>query len=126
MNLTKKIAWLWIAFVISACQAFPLPVPHSNCHAHPIRRDRLPPILRYPPPRLCQRWNLSFELTQATRHCSLVIMIWHVNNIGRRSTTRPTMRIKAAALWGIGRTELADGRYQESLDALNNLVNNYP
>ena len=31
--------------------------------------------------------------------------------------------IKAAALWGIGRTELADGRYQESLDALNNLVN---
>jgi len=33
--------------------------------------------------------------------------------------------IKAAALWGIGRTELADGRYQESLDALNNLVNNY-
>ena len=34
--------------------------------------------------------------------------------------------IKAAALRGIGRTELADGRYQESLDALNNLVNNFP
>ncbi|HKF95778.1 MAG TPA: tetratricopeptide repeat protein, partial [Gammaproteobacteria bacterium] len=33
--------------------------------------------------------------------------------------------VKAAALWGLGRTNLADGRYQESLDALNNLVNTY-
>src|SRR6185295_16607072 len=33
--------------------------------------------------------------------------------------------IKAAALWGIGRTELAAGRFQESLDALTNLTNNF-
>jgi soluble lytic murein transglycosylase len=34
--------------------------------------------------------------------------------------------IKAAALWGIGRTELVDKRYQEALDALSNLTNTYP
>ena len=33
--------------------------------------------------------------------------------------------IKAAALWGIGRTQLADQHYQESLDALTNLITNY-
>ncbi len=33
--------------------------------------------------------------------------------------------IKAAALWGLGRTELADGRYQESIDELTKLINNY-
>src|SRR5690349_25169133 len=34
--------------------------------------------------------------------------------------------IKAAALWGMGRTELADSRYQEALTSLNNLVSSYP
>jgi len=34
--------------------------------------------------------------------------------------------IKAAALWGIGRTELADHRYQESIEALTSLLNSYP
>jgi tetratricopeptide (TPR) repeat protein len=34
--------------------------------------------------------------------------------------------IKAAALWGTGRTELADGRDQEAINTLNNLINTYP
>jgi soluble lytic murein transglycosylase len=34
--------------------------------------------------------------------------------------------IKAAGLWGIGRTELADDRYQEALNALTNLIETYP
>jgi soluble lytic murein transglycosylase len=34
--------------------------------------------------------------------------------------------IKAAALWGIGRTELADGQYQEALNSFTNLINTYP
>jgi soluble lytic murein transglycosylase len=34
--------------------------------------------------------------------------------------------IKAAALWGTGRTELADGRYQEAVNALNHLITSYP
>src|SRR5512140_2306605 len=27
MNLTKKLAWLWIVFVITACQGIPISVP---------------------------------------------------------------------------------------------------
>ncbi len=34
--------------------------------------------------------------------------------------------LKAAALWGLGRTELADGRYQLALDNLNLLVSEHP
>ena len=34
--------------------------------------------------------------------------------------------LRAAALWGLGRTELADGRYQQAIDALTNLTNAYP
>ena len=34
--------------------------------------------------------------------------------------------IKAAALWGMGRTELADGRYQEAVNQLTNLISSYP
>jgi len=34
--------------------------------------------------------------------------------------------LKAAALWGLGRTELADGRYQQAIDALTNLTTAYP
>jgi soluble lytic murein transglycosylase len=34
--------------------------------------------------------------------------------------------LKAAALWGLGRTELADENYQLALDHLNNLTTTYP
>jgi soluble lytic murein transglycosylase len=34
--------------------------------------------------------------------------------------------IKAAALWGLGRTELADGRYQLAIETLTTLTNEYP
>ena len=34
--------------------------------------------------------------------------------------------IKAAALWGMGRTELADERYQQALEAFTNLTTSYP
>ena len=34
--------------------------------------------------------------------------------------------IKAAALWGLGRTEIADGRYQLAIDTLTTLTNEYP
>jgi soluble lytic murein transglycosylase len=34
--------------------------------------------------------------------------------------------VKAAALWGLGRTELADERYQQALEALTELTRTYP
>src|SRR6185436_11562000 len=34
--------------------------------------------------------------------------------------------IRAAALWGLGRTELADDNYQTALDRLNSLISEYP
>jgi soluble lytic murein transglycosylase len=34
--------------------------------------------------------------------------------------------LKAAALWGLGRTELADGRYELALETLTTLTNEYP
>lgn len=34
--------------------------------------------------------------------------------------------VQAAALWGLGRTEMDDGNYSSAIDTLNRLVNDYP
>jgi TolA-binding protein len=34
--------------------------------------------------------------------------------------------IQAAALWGLGRTELTDGQYQKAIDTLTRLTEEYP
>jgi len=65
------------------------------------------------------------RIDTAIRRCFMVIMIWRASNISQRSTTRRTMRSKPRRS-GHGRTELADGRYQEAINTLNNLINTYP
>ncbi|RPI93488.1 MAG: hypothetical protein EHM40_09690 [Chloroflexi bacterium] len=125
MNHTKKITWLWIVFLIPACQAFPLPGPIATpvpthtpgptpTHTPLPTSTPLPttePVVRIDAGDQALFYG-DFDLAREQYLAAL------------NDTTEDA--IKAAALWGSGRTELAAGRYQEALAAFNTLTNSYP
>ena len=125
MHLTKKLVWLWIACVLSACQAFPIPIPSistvtpTNTPGPAPTNTALPTSTPLP--------TMEPVVRIDTGDKALFFGDYDLAREQYRTAFNDTTdnAIKAAALWGIGRTELADGRFQESLDALNNLVNNY-
>jgi tetratricopeptide (TPR) repeat protein len=125
MHLTKKIAWLWIACVLSACQAFPISIP-SISTVTPTNTAGPAPT-NTPLPTATPLPTMEPVVRIDTGDQALFFGDYDLAREQYRTAFNDTTdnAIKAAALWGIGRTELADGRYQESLDALNNLVNNY-
>lgn len=125
MNLTKKLAALWIVFIISACQSFPIQLPiatvtPSNTPGPTPTHTPLPTSTPLPSTAPVVRIDTGDRALF----------------FGDYDTAREQYRaaftdatedgIKAAALWGMGRTELADGRYQEAIHALNTLINSYP
>ena len=125
MNPIKKIVGLWIILMVSACQALPIPItlPTSipNITAGPSPTPLPPPtatLLPTPPPVLriesgdTALFNGDYDLARQLYQSAL------------NDTTDNA--VKAAALWGLGRTELTDEQYQVALDKLNTLVNEYP
>jgi peptidoglycan lytic transglycosylase len=125
MHLTKKIAWLWMACVISACQAFPIPLPSISTVTPTNTPGPTPTNTPLPTPTSLPTMEPVVRIDTGDK--ALFFGDYDLAREQYRTAFNDTTdnAIKAAALWGIGRTELADGRYQESLDALNNLVNNY-
>jgi soluble lytic murein transglycosylase len=127
MNLTRKLAWLGLAFVIAACQNFPLPIQLPLSTAAPTNTQGPPP-----PPTLAPSPTPLPTMEPVVRIDSGDQALF----FGDFDTAREQYlaafnestddAIKAAALWGMGRTELADGRYQEALNSLNDLVTSYP
>ncbi|HEX9385995.1 MAG TPA: tetratricopeptide repeat protein [Anaerolineales bacterium] len=124
--MTKKVAWLCIACVISACQAFPIPISLPISTVTPTNTPGPAPT-NTPLPTSTPLPTMEPVVRIDTGDQALFFGDYDLAREQYRTAFNDTSdnAIKAAALWGIGRTELADGRYQESLDALNNLVNNY-
>jgi soluble lytic murein transglycosylase len=132
MNLIKKIIGLSIVLIISACQALPIPIPIHLPTGNPtIPADAngavpsptpFPPAaetpLSVPPPVLriesgdTALFNGDYDLARQQYQ-------------GAFNDTTDNA-VKAAALWGLGRTELADEQYQAAIDRLTNLINEYP
>jgi soluble lytic murein transglycosylase len=125
MNFMKKLAWLGMVFVISACQN--LPVPLSIPTAAPTNTQGPPPTptpLPSPTPLPTMEPVVRIDTgDQALFYGDFDLAREQYLAAFNDSTDEA---IKAAALWGIGRTELADGRYQEALNSFNNLINSYP
>jgi soluble lytic murein transglycosylase len=125
MNLTRKLAGLGFVLVMSACQNFPLPVPlptaaPTNTQGPPPTNTPLPaptfPPTMEPVVRIdAGDQALFFGDFDAAREQYLAAFNDSTDDA-----------IKAAALWGMGRTELADGRYQEAINSLTSLINSYP
>jgi len=127
MNLTKKAAWLGFVLLMSACQSFPIPIPISLPTAAPTHTQGPPPThTPIPTPTLPPTMEPVVRIDTGDQ--ALFFGDFDLAREQYQAAFNDTTddAIKAAALWGIGRTELADDRYQESIEALNNLISSYP
>ena len=127
MNLMKKIAWLGLAFMLAACQNFPVPIPLPIPTAAPTNTQGPPPTST-PPPTPTLPPTMEPVVRIDTGDQALFYGDFDLAREQYLAAFNDTTddAIKAAALWGIGRTELVDGRYQEALNSLNNLITSYP
>jgi len=109
--------------MISACQALPVPLPTAipTITAGPSPTPTpLPTATPLPTPEPFVRIEtgdraLFFGDYDSAREQYLAAL-----NDSKDDS------LKAAALWGLGRTELADGRYQHAIDMLTQLTDEYP
>ena len=125
INPITKIVGLCIILTVSACQAFPVPIVLPTAvptvTAGPSPTPLPPPTatpLPTPPPVLriesgdTALFNGDYDLAREQYQSAF------------DDTTDNA--VKAAALWGLGRTELADEQYQVAINTLTNLTNEYP
>ncbi|HEY5731784.1 MAG TPA: tetratricopeptide repeat protein, partial [Anaerolineales bacterium] len=124
MKLPTKIIWLWIVLTVSACQVVPTtPQPTSSPTVTAGPSPTLPPSptsISFPTPvpvirvEAGDRSLFLGDYDQAREQ--------YLAAFGE-STDRA---VQAAALWGLGRTELEDERYQLAVENLTRLTNDYP
>ena len=112
MILIKKIAWLGFVLMLSACQSFPLPVPISLPTAAPTNTQGPPPTptpLPSPTPLPTMEPVVRIDTADQALFFGDFDLAREQYLAAFNDTTDDA--IKAAALWGMGRTELADERY---------------
>lgn len=127
MKQTRKLAWLWIIFVISACQSLPLPIPLPIATAVPTNTQGPPPTnTPLPTPTLPPTMEPVVRIEAADQALFFGDFDLAREQYQAAFNDSTDDAIKAAGLWGIGRTELADDRYQEAISALTELINDYP
>ena len=127
MHLKKKIAWLGLMIVLPACQNFPLPVPLSLSSVAPTDTQGPPPTqtpLPSPTPLPTMEPVVRIDTGDKALFFGDFDLAREQYLAAFNESTEDA--IKAAALWGMGRTELADGRYPEAVNSLNNLISTYP
>ena len=127
MKRINKVIGLGILLMISACQALPVPIPINLPTSAPTvtagpNPTPLPPLsstaLPTPVPVLriesgdTALFNGDYDLAREQYQSAF------------DDTTDNA--VKAAALWGLGKTELADEHYQAALDMLTILTREYP
>lgn len=125
MNPIKRLIWLGCVFAFSACQALPTPVPETSptptITPGPSPTPTPPPTstpLPTPPPVIRIESGdqaLFYGDYDSARQQYLAAL---------NDATDPAL--KAAALWGLGRTELADGQYKVAIATLTTLTTEYP
>ncbi len=123
MNQKTKFIWCWVILALSACQAVPSPVPASTptATAGPTPTSTPPPTpTALPTPVPLVRIDtgdeaLFFGDYDTAREEYLAAF--------NSSTDRA---IQAAALWGLGRTELEAKRYELAVETLTTLTIEYP
>lgn len=130
MNSILKPVWLCAMVVMSACQAAPqlpnplptliptlLPGPIPGPSATPTPLPTSTPLPTIEPVIRIETGDQALffgDYDSARREYEAAF---------NDSTDEA---LKAAALWGLGRTELADERYQQAIDVLTDLTETYP
>lgn len=124
MNSLKKIVWLSLVLVIAACQPFPAPIPTAvpsitpggptltpTATITPTPAPTLPPVVRID----AGDQALFYGDYDTAREQYLAAY-----------NDATDAAVKAAALWGLGRTELADENYQAALERFTALSSEFP
>jgi len=127
MKLIKKLAGLWLVLIMSACQSIPLPGPLPLSTPVPINTAGPAPT-NTPLPTATLLPTLEPTLRIDTADQALFYGDFDMAREQYLAAFNDSTEdaIKAAALWGMGRTELADDHYQETINSLTNLINSYP
>jgi soluble lytic murein transglycosylase len=126
MKPKNKLIWLLSMFVLFACQVIPSSTvtPTATPTITPGGPALTPsPTITptpFPTPVPVVRINAG---DQALFYGDFDLARQHYLSALNDSTDKD---IKAAALWGLGRTELADGRYELAIETLNTLTTEYP
>ncbi|HEX2990587.1 MAG TPA: transglycosylase SLT domain-containing protein [Anaerolineales bacterium] len=124
MNLHRKLVWLWMIISISACQGIPTAPPTITATltpggptATPTATETPTPLPTLPP---VVRIDTGDEALFYGDYDSARDQYLAAYN----DSTDPDLR--AAALWGLGRTELADGNYQAAVERFITLITDHP
>ena len=124
MNFSKKLVWIWLILTISACDAIATPLPTATATITPggPTATPTPSMTPTPPPTLPPVVRIDsgdqalfygdFESARAQYLAAY------------NDSNDPDLR--AAALWGLGRTELEDGNYQTALERFTTLITDHP
>ncbi len=126
MHQKNKLAWLCVLFVLFACQVIPPanPNPTQTPTITPGGPTLTPsPTMTptpFPTPVPLARIETGDEaLFLGDYETARNQYLSAFNDSNDKS-------LQAAALWGLSRTELADGRYELALQTLTSLTNEYP
>jgi soluble lytic murein transglycosylase len=125
MNLIKRLFWLGYIIAFSACQALPTPAqeasptPTITPGPSPTPTPLPTSTLLLTPPPLIRIESGDQALFYGDFDTARQEYLAAFND-----ATDPAL--KAAALWGLGRTELADGRHKLVIDTLTRLITEYP
>ena len=114
MNFLKKVVWLGFVLILSACQNFPIPLPLPLATAAPTHTQGPPPTST-PLPSPTPLPTMEPVVRIDTGDQALFFGDFDLAREQYLAAFNDTSddAIKAAALWGMGRTELADERYQQ-------------
>ncbi|NTU55177.1 MAG: tetratricopeptide repeat protein [Anaerolineales bacterium] len=125
MKKTTKIIWFWIILTLTACQAVPVVAPAPT--VTPIPTTGPPPTSTLPPAPTPFPTPVPVVRVESGDRA-----LFNGDYEGAREqylaafNESTDQAVQAAALWGMGRTELANSRYQPAIDILSRLVNEYP
>src|SRR5512138_1149068 len=123
MKFTRKLACLWLLMMLVACQNIPTAVPTATATITPggptftptptitpTALPTLPPVVRIDTGDQALFYG-DFDTARAQYQTAY--------------NDSTDAALKAAALWGLGRTELAARNYQAALDYFNQLIASY-
>ncbi len=123
MKFTQKLACLAFALVLAACQNIPTAVPIATATITPGGPTLTPSPTITPTPLPTLPPVVRIDLGDQALFYGDFDTARAQYQSAYNDFTDPAL--KAAALWGLGRTELADRNYQTALDYFNKLVTDY-
>ena len=124
MNFLRKLAWLAALLAISACQALPTAVPSATATITPGGPTETPAPTQTPTPIPTLPPVLRIDSgDEALFYGDFDTARTEYLTAYNDATDSD---LKAAALWGLGRTELADEKYQDALEHFSKLTSDHP